>query len=414
MVTATQTESDASLSHHGIKGMRWGVRRFQNKDGSLTNAGKKRYDVDIEDAVTKKQKAKAEARKASARYNRTYSKKDAEALTKANSKLKYANKQVKNEKIKSKLNDETKKSKRRLTLENQYKQSGMTEEEAAIAAYKRVKTEKAIAAISGMTVAAVTAYVAYKHYDKTVDKIIKPGTKIHNISTNSNKGIGDAFYFSQTKMDQAKYKGIYGKALSSYDNKVYDTQIGINKTINVASEKSATRVLSELVNGDKQYAEQLSKHLESGKNRYPLKSQNDLISKAATKLSKGKIDSDVYNAVNLMIVDHQLPTSSNINKGFYDKLKSKGYDAIIDINDKKYSGYKSSKPVIGFNMADKATVDKISEVGKQEIEKNYKIGMADLTTRAYAPAIAAGAAYVMGIKKVSDTQTKKKRDTNCK
>ena len=56
MVTATQTESDASLSHHGIKGMRWGVRRYQNKDGSLTSAGKKRYDVDIEDAVTKKQK----------------------------------------------------------------------------------------------------------------------------------------------------------------------------------------------------------------------------------------------------------------------------------------------------------------------------------------------------------------------
>lgn len=31
------------LHHHGIKGMRWGVRRFQNKDGSLTPAGKKRY-----------------------------------------------------------------------------------------------------------------------------------------------------------------------------------------------------------------------------------------------------------------------------------------------------------------------------------------------------------------------------------
>lgn len=27
--------------HHGIKGMRWGVRRYRNKDGSLTNAGKK-------------------------------------------------------------------------------------------------------------------------------------------------------------------------------------------------------------------------------------------------------------------------------------------------------------------------------------------------------------------------------------
>lgn len=32
------------LQHHGIIGMKWGVRRFQNKDGSLTPAGKKRLD----------------------------------------------------------------------------------------------------------------------------------------------------------------------------------------------------------------------------------------------------------------------------------------------------------------------------------------------------------------------------------
>lgn len=33
------------LYHHGIKGQRWGIRRFQNEDGSLMSAGRKRYKV---------------------------------------------------------------------------------------------------------------------------------------------------------------------------------------------------------------------------------------------------------------------------------------------------------------------------------------------------------------------------------
>ena len=41
-----------SLTHWGIKGMKWGRRRFQNKDGSLTPAGKKRYQ-DLQDEMDK-------------------------------------------------------------------------------------------------------------------------------------------------------------------------------------------------------------------------------------------------------------------------------------------------------------------------------------------------------------------------
>lgn len=37
--------SDSYLAHHGIKGQKWGVRRYQNPDGSLTPEGEKRYGI---------------------------------------------------------------------------------------------------------------------------------------------------------------------------------------------------------------------------------------------------------------------------------------------------------------------------------------------------------------------------------
>lgn len=46
--------NNRELYHHGIKGQKWGVRRFQNKDGSLTKAGKERKSISTNHNKTKK------------------------------------------------------------------------------------------------------------------------------------------------------------------------------------------------------------------------------------------------------------------------------------------------------------------------------------------------------------------------
>jgi len=59
---STPTRPD-EIWHHGIKGMHWGIRKYQNEDGSLTEAGKKRY-YKYKDDIEIARKSLAESRKA--------------------------------------------------------------------------------------------------------------------------------------------------------------------------------------------------------------------------------------------------------------------------------------------------------------------------------------------------------------
>lgn len=62
----------SDLCHYGIKGQKWGVRRYQNEDGTLTNAGKARYGTaeNFNNKMSLK-KANRESRKAYSKwYNR--------------------------------------------------------------------------------------------------------------------------------------------------------------------------------------------------------------------------------------------------------------------------------------------------------------------------------------------------------
>lgn len=62
--------SEYYLAHYGIKGQKWGVRRFETKDGKLTPAGKERYD-DYDEGKSKKE-IKREQKAAKKDVNRLF------------------------------------------------------------------------------------------------------------------------------------------------------------------------------------------------------------------------------------------------------------------------------------------------------------------------------------------------------
>ena len=55
--------SNDELYHHGIKGQKWGIRRYQNEDGSLTPIGKKRYSDVLSDKISEMKNNEKDYRK---------------------------------------------------------------------------------------------------------------------------------------------------------------------------------------------------------------------------------------------------------------------------------------------------------------------------------------------------------------
>ena len=303
------------LYHHGIKGQKWGVRRFQNKDGSLTPAGRRRYDEPNDGRKTSASKTK-ESKKYKIPEN---------------------------------------KSLHRLKLEEKYMKNGMTREEAEQAAAKRIRTEKFVAAAAVVAVASAVAYAKYKGY--TSDKIIKENSdfqRIMRLDPNAELRKDSRLYATIDKKDKVLYKGMFADHLTkmkSDNENIYDITVRNRKEIKIASEKRARDTFVNLFKNDKDFKNEFIERLE--KDGYEVsKGRLDGIFnkmlKDSNSLSDRELKGKAYDLFNVMLAEQGERTERNANR-FYAALRKQGVNAVKDINDSKINNYHAKLPVILFD-----------------------------------------------------------------
>ena len=356
-----QTYLDADeLYHHGIKGMKWGVRRFQRKDGSLTSAGKKRYldDPSVKSSKAKMESDRAKQRLANAEYNKAYNKasyiptkSNRQALNKAYADKIKADSEYRRSKFDYGTNKEAarlresgkeikNKSKHRLKLEEQYKKMGLTDEQAQAAANKRIRTEKILAASAALTVTACAAYVANKKLKDRIDGVIKAGDQMQRISMTDNGGkLHDVFYAAKGDHDIKRYEGMLGMTRNKQVGSAYKLKLEATRDIKVASKDHAAKIFEDLYKSDDNFRKSVANYVR--KNVHGGNSVN--LSKTGGRNMK-----KMYENFNSHLVNMRTDPRG-VDQAFYKKLKEAGYGAIQDINDMKFSGYNAKNPLIVFD-----------------------------------------------------------------
>ena len=343
------------LMHFGIKGMKWGVRRYQNDDGTLTALGEKKAQVKSD--LKKAKRSRTKSNKAQAAYSQ---------------------REFQDAKTRLKIENQKSKSKRQLALEQEYQKKGFTKDEAEIKAYNRVKTETVLKVAGGIALASASAYVAYKHYDKVTDKVLSEGSQLGRITSDHSKDLNKAFYAFANKHDKKRYEGLYGNQLKTMDpvGFVYEKAIKVSGNVKVASPKSAQQVLSRMFDENPEMKKYIKDKIDANAAAAFLQKPKlaKTLKKASQELNSGKSGEATYKVFNAMLADHT-DGQQKITSKFYGMLKESGYGALRDVNDKEFSGFGSKNPLIIFDTS-KVNVAGVTRLGEDYINKRKNIEMA--------------------------------------
>lgn len=320
-----------TLCHYGIKGQHWGVRNYQNEDGTLTAAGRIRYGVGEGLKNSRQDKSDDKVKKI------------------------LAKEQASGKKI----------SKHRLKLEAKYREKGMTKEEASIAAYKRARTEKIIAVTAATTIAAAAGYVGAKkalqvrsekfveqHKGEIIsdyirnnagveDFSIRKGTKFQRITITPEESVRNSTY--NTFLDNDKQR--YSNFLEGYGEKRYEITTSASKNIKIAGEKSRRHIFDDLTKNNEDFSDFLKDY----------KNRPDLAYDRFNWSMKGRTEG---------------ARAVRMRKEFVSEVKKRGYGGVVDYNDRQIpwnedfmnSHYGPQLPVILNNMQDGITSRKIKEI----------------------------------------------------
>lgn len=370
------TPDPNELYHYGILGMKWGVRRYQNKDGSLTNAGRRHYYGDASVARAHSKYQEAQANRKTAKKLEKQARRKAIIPTQKNL-MAYGNamrdhSKAKNQEYRSEFEYKTKreaarirekniefkeKSKYRQKLEEQYKKLGLSDEDAQAAANRKIRAEKILAASAALTVAACAAYAYSKHRKNKIDGIIKAGEALQRIEMQDTAGkLHDVFYVAQGKHDMARYKGLLGFQRARQTGHAYMMKLEAASDIKVASKEKAINTFGNLMRNDNAFRYKMALNLPG------YYGETNLTNKQIKKL---------YENFNRDLVSMNSDPDKPAQK-FYDALKSVGYGAIQDVNDMDYSGYKAKNPLIVFdNAGGNISVKSMTEMDQNGMGKEY-------------------------------------------